>query len=399
MPNHSPRMNHRKPRRPMARVAIALFLGAAGAAAGDVIHMEYVSSSFSNIGGSGRPTASADGRFVAFQAVGGVVARDPTDSRELYAGHIYLRDRATGALEFISLGYRNTGANSNCGNPVISGDGRFVAYTTSASNLVPGDTNGQDVFVRDRVTRTTERVSVTSSGAQVRWGGGDNSGRGVAINADGRFVAFVSDADDLVPGDTNASTDVFVRDRVLGTTERVSVSSSGVQGNDWCSHPAISADGRFVAFNSYARNLVPGDTNERWDCFLRDRLQGTTERVSVSSRGVAAVGSGGSVPAVSADGRFVAFVSDGLVAGDTNGYGDIYVRDRANNTTSLVSLGPNGTPANGHCEAPSISADGRFVLFVSHATNFAPGDTNNGRDIFVRDRARGTQKPRAARPG
>jgi Tol biopolymer transport system component len=264
----------------------------------------------------------------------------------------------------------------------LSADGRCVAFASQASNLVPGDTNAvEDVFVADRLARTTERISVRSDGTE-----GNASSTQPWISADGRFVAFVSNATNLVSGDTNGFVDVFVHDRLQHTTERVSVSSTGGQTDDMSWPASISADGRFVSFWSHARNLVPGDTNFFQDSFVRDRQSGSTERVSVGSGG--AQGNGGSEgSSLSADGRFVAFDSgaDTLVPGDTNGDGDIFVRDRGNGTTELVSVNSAGIQGNGGSGYPWLSADGRFVAFVSSATNLDPLDTNADFDVFVRD--------------
>src|SRR5260221_1304520 len=164
----------------------------------------------------------------------------------------------------------------------ISADGRYVAFVDNSTDLVQGDTNGfDDIFVRDRIAGTTERVSVATGGAQA-----DGGSQLPSISADGRFVAFESAATNLVSGDTNGLDDVFVRDRVAGTTERVSLSTNGAQAYHLCELPSISADGRYVAFDSAAGGLVPGDTNQRGDIFVRDRIAGTTERESVDSSGV-----------------------------------------------------------------------------------------------------------------
>src|SRR5262249_35179982 len=188
--------------------------------------------------------------------------------------------------------------------PVISADGRFVTYWSGDPSMVSGDTNDTwDVFVRDRQLATTERVSVDSNGTEAN-GGSFAS----AISGDGRFVAFESDATNLVADDTNGSQDIFVHDRQTGTTERVSVSSAADQANDFSYKPTISSDGRFVAFWSVATNLVADDTNGFADIFVHDRQTGTTERVSVNSAGVEADSNSNS-PAISADGRFVVFVS------------------------------------------------------------------------------------------
>src|SRR5439155_1719694 len=217
------------------------------------------------------------------------------------------------------------------------------------------------VIVHDRQTGTTERVSVDSAGTQAN---GDSTE--VALSADGRFVAFISVAPDLVTGDTNGVADVFVHDRQTGTTERVSVDSAGTQANGASTGVALSADGRFVAFTSVAPDLVTGDTNGAADVFVHDRQTGTTERVSVDSAGTQANGAsfGG---AMSADGRYVAFTSAApdLVAGDTNGAMDVFVHDRQTGTTERVSVDSAGNQVNGSSFGGALSADGRFVAFTS----------------------------------
>jgi Tol biopolymer transport system component len=282
-----------------------------------------------------------------------------------------------------SSGNQANGAGSQ--EAAISADGRYVAFDSYATNLVPGDTNHPgDVFVHDRQTGATELVSVDSSGNQGNGGGSYRP----AISADGRYVAFDSYAADLVPGDTNGSNDVFVHDRQTGTTERVNVDSAGNQGDGGDSQgAAISADGRFVAFQSGATNLVPGDTNGNFDVFVHDRQTGATELVSVDSAGNQ--GGGHSYgAAISADGRYVAFESEAsnLVPGDTNGSNDVFVHDRQTGVTELVSVGISGSLGDGASNNAAISTDGRYVAFESGATNLVPGDTNGNFDVFVRDR-------------
>jgi tricorn protease-like protein len=194
-----------------------------------------------------------------------------------------------------------------------------------------------------------------------------------------------------VPGDTNNAYDVFVRDRQSGTTSRVSLASNGAQGSANSTDPAISADGRFVAFVSNASNLVAGDTNDTGDIFVHDRQTGTTSRVSVASGGTQGSGPS-SAPSISADGRFVAFGSDAanLVAGDTNGEPDVFVHDRQTGTTSRVSVASDGTQGITifHSDVSftsSISADGRFIAFDSDHGNLVAGDRNQTSDVFVRD--------------
>jgi Tol biopolymer transport system component len=322
---------------------------------------------------------SLDGRFVVFQSdATNLVPGDTNGERD-----VFLRDRQQGITERVSLSSSGEQADGWSFVPVVSPDGRFVTFDSDATNLVPDDTNGErDVFVRDRLAGTTERVSVSSSGGQA-------NGRSYrpSISADGRFVAFESFASNLVPGDTNGERDVFERDRQFGTTERVSVSSSGQQGSGDSYYSSISADGRFVAFHSEAADLVPGDTNGEWDAFVHDRQLWTTERVSVSSSGEQ--GNGATYyPSINVNGRFVAFSSfaTDLVPGDTNDFPDVFMHDRQLGTTELVSISSLGEQGNHNSLWPSISADGRFVAFTSFASNLVPDDTNGQHDVFVRER-------------
>lgn len=308
----------------------------------------------------------------------------------------------------VSVASDGTQGNEVSEFPAISGNGRFVAFTSNATNLVPGDTNSRDdVFVHDLQTGETTRVSVASDGTESSEGGGLP-----AISRNGRFVGFVAADTNLVPGDTNSAVDVFVHDRESGETTRVSVASDGTQGSASANHgqsgePTISADGRFVAFESTFSNLVAGDTatcaslpniapGECPDVFVHDRQTGQTIIVSVASDGTQA-NDQSFAPAISADGRSVAFVSaaSNLVAGDTNAFLDVFVHDLQTGETSRVSLASDGTEGNEVSFAPSISADGRIVAFVSDANNFVPRDTNGrreaflGEDVFVHDRDTG----------
>jgi Tol biopolymer transport system component len=340
-------------------------------------------------------------------------------------------------IERVSVGPNGKEGNVISYDAVISAHGRYVAFTSRATNLVPGDTNGEDdVFVRDRQTGRTTRVSVGPSGAQ-----GNDYSYVSGISADGRFVAFTSEASNLVADDTNGVADVFVRDRQTGRTTRVSVGSGGAQGNRDAGGGEISADGRFVAFFSEADNLVPNDTNNTGDAFVRDRQTGRTTRVSVDSAGAQfasnrpfptaispygryvgfrlldgegtaflhdrqtgrttrmSVGIGGqqanglvTIDSISLHGRFVVLTltASNLVRGDTNGVADVFVRDRQTGRTMRVSVGPGGEQGNGSSgDRASISRDGRFVAFGSSATNLVRGDTNGVADAFVRDRQTG----------
>ncbi len=287
-------------------------------------------------------------------------------------------------------------ANSGCIDPCSSREGRYVAFSSWATNLVLVDNNSKsDIFVYKSETGVIERVSVDSAGTQA-----NESSFHPAISETGRHVAFESGATNLVLGDNNGMDDIFVHDRKTGVTERVSVGAGGAQSNGHSSNPAISADGRYVAFESYASNLVLDDNNSEADIFVHDRKKGTTERVSVSSAG--AEGSGYTYGAsISASGRFVAFssFSDNLVASDNNASRDVFVRDRKKDKTRRVSVSNGGVEGDADSFAPSISASGRYVAFQSWAENLVPGDNNGRDDIFVRDRKKGRTERVSLRPG
>jgi Tol biopolymer transport system component len=334
-------------------------------------------------GSSSSAALSAEARLAVFISAASNLVRGDTNGAE----DIFVRDRLTGTTRRVSVGSGGVQGNGNSTfRPAVSPDGRLVAFTSTSTNLVPDDTKGQgDVFVHDLRAGITQRVSVGSDGAQ-----SNGFSRLPAMSADGRFIAFQSFATNLVPGDTNGSADVFVHDRVSGTTLRVSVGSGGVQGDDDSFVPAISANGRFIAFASAASNLVRGDTNGTSDVFVRDRRTGTTVRVSLGQSGAEADNASGEA-AISADGRFVAFASfaSNLAPDDTNGVEDVFVRDRQVGTTERVSLGRGDAQADGHSFEPAISADGLVVAFVSIANNLVTGDTNTVEDVFVHDRSKG----------
>ena len=326
------------------------------------------------------PSISVDGRFVAFTSYAtNLVTGDTNGERD-----VFVRDRQSGTTERISVDSSGLQANGFSECPAISADGRFVAFSSNASNLVAGDTNGfTDVFLRDRLLGTTVRVSISSTGAQ---GNSNLSYPWVAISGDGNFVAFSGDASNLVPGDTNGWGDLFVRSMQTATTDRVSISSGGTQANWESLRPAFSADGRFVAFESNASNLDIGDTNGVSDVFVRDRQLMTTTCVSVDPTGVP-----GSLPSygasLSADGHFVAFNSrSSLVPADQLPYYDVYIRDLQSSTTEWVSVAVGGAQTDEGSYFPSLSGDGRFVAFHSMATNLIAGDTNSSQDVFLRDR-------------
>jgi hypothetical protein len=239
-------------------------------------------------------------------------------------------------------------------------------------------------------------VTVDSSGVQA-----DSDSDTSCISPDGRFVAFSSYATNLGPVQTPFTYNVFLRDRLLGTTELVSINPSGVDGNADSYDPSISADGRFVTFWSYASDLVPGDTDGSADTFLRDRQSGTTEIVSVDPGGVPR---GGGLGSITQDGRYILFdsTSADLVPGDTNGVSDVFLRDRLQSTTVRVSLASDGRQPNMHSVVESIRSitpDARVAAFGSLATNLVSDDTNGKNDVYLRDAMGGPSFASFCEPG
>ncbi len=369
---------------------------------------------------------SADGRYVAFEGWQDNIV--PGDSNGFT--DVFVRDRLNRTTERITLSYAGGNSGGGGGAPSLSADGRYVAFGSFASDLVPGDTNNSgDIFVRDRQTGVTERVSVSSSGEQAYRANSSVTSYEPMISGNGRFVVFVSNAVNLVPDDTNDVIDVFVHDRELGTTERINVGPAGEQSDDWTVgyYATISDDGRFVAFRSKATNLVPGDPNPVGeDLYLRDmttdrtvrlingyqqdpvisgngryvayysdqvyvldRIAGTTEMVSVGAGNVAANGISYDL-SLSPDGRYVSFLSTAtnLVPGldPTTPRTHAYVRDRLLGRTELVTVNSRGVPLRGNSAYPWVSADGQAVVFQTKATNIVPDDTNHEDDVYVRQR-------------
>lgn len=330
-------------------------------------------------GWSGAPSISANGRFVAFESLASnLVAGDRNGVRD-----VFVHDLVRGTTVLASVGWPGTGeADGASFTPSISGVGRFVAFVSDASNLVANDRNGvADVFVRDIVANVTRRVSKAWNDAEPN----ELSFARPAITPDGRYVAFTSRASNLVLDDRDGYDDVFVRDLVLHSTVRASVTWNGVEPDRWSYYPAISDDGRFVAFQSLATNMVPDDHNGRDDIVVRDLVAGTTTRVSLSA-------TGGDPEldcydaSMSHDGRFVAFqsLSGNLVAADTNATWDVFVRDRLLGRTTRVSVGATGRQGGAASAHAAVSGDGRSVAFQSEAANLVAGDTNASLDVFVR---------------
>ncbi len=334
------------------------------------------------------PRISTDGRFVAFYSESTNLV---TGALNPY-GDIYLRDTIAGTTRLISVNNGGIGAgNDTSFNLEMSPDARYVVFESYATNIAVADLNGfnQDVFLRDTNSATCELISVNAAGTGTANGGSYDA----AVSGDGRYVAFESEASNLGPADANGFNDVYVRDRNIGSNYLCSAALGGGSGSIYSYDPVISSNGVIVLFYSYATNLVTGDTNNFQDIFAYNTTNQTVQLVSVNTNG-----SGGNdnnySARISDDGRYVAFESyaSDLVANDLNGtFGDIFVRDLVTGTTTLISVNCAATgSANSDSFLPVISADGRYVAFESYATDLAPGDFSGGFEhIFRHDRQTG----------
>jgi uncharacterized membrane protein len=377
----------------LAFLAVTSFMGASDIAADQfgpeqgkemTTRISVASDGTQGNGESFFSAVSANGRVIAFLSRASTLVADDTNG----VTDIFVHDLRTGETARVSVATDGTQGDRESYNLALSANGQVVAFRSDASTLVADDTNGvTDVFVHDRRTGETERVSVASDGTQA-----DGRSSTVAVSADGRVVAFLSDATTLVPDDTNGRADVFVHNLRSRKTTRVSVATDGTQANDYSLRVALSADGRVVAFTSEASNLVPDDTNGRTDAFVHDRRTGETTRVSVATDGTQG-NHGSGIADLSADGRVVVMGSSAsnLVGDDTNDTDDVFVHDRQTGETTRVSVATDGTEGNGPSNwgFPAVSANGRVIVFGSEASTLVPDDTNGVVDVFVHDRQTG----------
>lgn len=345
---------------------------------------------------SDNPAISADGRFVAFDSIATNLFSGDTGSQCVAASgtnincpDVFIKNLESGETRLVSATAAGEPGNGESQQPAISAAGRFLAFRSVASNLVPGDTNNKaDVFLKDMQIGAVTRVSVNADGAE-----GNEDSEQPAISADGRYVAFHSLSNTLTADDTNGKMNVYLKDMQTGVLTRVSTGTDGSQGDEASGFfaVALSANGRFVAFESGATNMVPDDANGKRDVFLKDTQTGVTALVSVSAAGAQGEEDSFKSIAVSTDGRFVAFSSDApnLVPVDGNagkGKTDVFLRDMQTGDSSCISTSTGGAAQGmGKSEFLSISGDGRFVAFSSEAANLVPGDTNNKAYVFLKD--------------
>jgi Tol biopolymer transport system component len=365
-----------------------LFLGGCGGGGGDsspgpIMLVSVNSSGVAGSDDSEEATVSRGGRYVAFvSSATGLVTDDTNGDYD-----IFLHDVQTGITSRVSVSTAGSQGGGPPGStasyyPDISYDGWFVAFEGEPVDFVPGDTNDTyDIFLRDTLTPLTTRVSVSTAGSE-----GDSGSYRPAISGNGKYLAFHSASQNLVPGGPVGMDQVFLRDTQSAITSMVSVSSAGTPGDSSSNYPDVSSDGRYVVFESSATNLVPGVSNVHKDIYLHDTQTGITSKVSVSTAGSEA-NSNCYEPAISGNGRYVVFISgaSNLVPGDDNTVTDIFLRDVQAGTTTRVSVSTAGTQAGSVCWSPDISEDGRYVVWESNADNLVPDDNNGTHDIFVRD--------------
>lgn len=333
----------------------------------------------SSNGYSSNAFISRDGRFALFDSNASNLVSGDTNAKN----DVFLYDISAGTTTRVSLADNESQANNYSYAEGISEDGRYVLFSSGASNLVAGDVDStSDLFIRDIVLGTTELVSVSTAGVK-----GNSYTYNASLSPDARYVTFFSGASNLVIGDSNARSDIFLRDRIASTTEIISVKTDGTQGtfNVSDSRPVMSDDGRYVVFISGSSNLVDGDTNGSDDVFIRDRTDVTTEMISVTSLGVQTVyGADDTGPslAISPDGRYVVFASQGNLAGlNPSGYTILYIKDTQTGDLSIIESYQGEAP-NEFTVYPKFSADGNFIVFSSNADNLT-SDFNNDNYFYV----------------
>lgn len=333
------------------------------------------------------PDISANGQYVVF---GSSASNLTTDDSNGFMSDIFIYDVRNKSTRLLSKASDGTQGNNSSQFSAISNDGQFVAFSSSASNLTANDTNNaMDVFLHDRKTAKTSRVSLSSAGEQAETGISNGI---VGISGNGQYVVFSSYSSNLVAGDT-VSDDVFLRDTKAGTTTWVSraVRQTGFDGQS--RFPSISNDGRYIAFQSGSSKLVDDDTDDvNSDIFIYDRVNKKSTKITRNANGNSIL------PTISANGNFVGFISQAsnLVDNDTNGTWDTFVYDRQSNTTTRINITPQDLQSAGDplliLSRPDLSADGRFIGFESAAKDLSGNDTDNVVDVFLRDRLLNKQK-------
>lgn len=368
-------------------------------ATGETIRVSSSSEGEAADDDSENPSISADGRFVAFESVATNLSPERPEGSgctnaaglDASCASVYLKDMETGATEVVSKNSDGAIADGSNEHPVISGDGRYIAFRSTATNLDGGEMGDiPQIYRRDLQTGFTELVSADGEGLA-----GNDASDLPAISDTGRFVAFKSLSGNLASGD-GAGSDVFVKDLQTGQLTLVSTDSDGTRGNGDSGYDAldISGDGRFIAFESEATNLAANDDNQKRDIFIKDLQTGETSLISADAAGAAGDDDSYTCVSLSSDGTLAVFASNAnnLSAGDSVNKTDVFLRDRSIGSTTMVSASGSGEPGNGASEEIAIASGGGSVVFVSAASNLVPEDTNGKDDVFVRQLATGIVK-------
>ena len=360
-------------------IATPAYAGVLGAGSYITI-VDVTASGVQSNSGATRPSISADGRYVVFVGGGNLVSG--------VTGGVFIKDTQTGSVICASTSLSGVQANNNVNYPSVNANGRYVAFESQASNLGSGDTNGtaNDIFVKDLQTGAIICASTDLNGVC-----GNVQSYFSSISSDGRYVVFTSDANNLVAGDTNGVADVFIKNIQTGAINRISTGLGGIEANGRSISPiqSISADGRYVIFQSQANNLVAGDTNTgSGNVYIKDLSNDTISRVNPRT----ATDWGAEMASLSSDGRYAVFASldPNLVPGDTNGKYDVFIKDLQTGTINRASTNSLGAESNNFSYFPSVSTDGRYVVFKSFASNLVEGDTNGVFDVFIKDMLTGT---------
>jgi len=337
------------------------------------------------------PYLSNDGRYVVFSSnASDIVLNDNNGNRD-----VFLYDMQLNTMKLVSKNNAGTGsANGASFAYDISADGRYIAYESSAADIVANDSNGTyDIYIYDAVTD----ITILASKSKLGTGTANSASKAPSLSSDGRYVTFYSSATDMASTDTDTKNDVFIYDRVTNVTALVSINTSlagSGNGNSW--NAKISKGANYVTFSSTSSDLVLNDTNNSTDVFLYDV---TTSQITLVSKNTTGTGTGNGYsysPMISSNGQFVTYSSQAsdLVSADTNANQDIFLYDSQLDSNVLVSSNVTGIDsANGYSTCNTISSDGRYILFSSSATNITLISNNEGPetfDAFIYDRLSGT---------
>lgn len=339
-----------------------------------------ISGKYSN-SSSDEPSINSSGTLIGYSSYAtDLVADDTNNLKDIFVSEV------SGQTYRVNVASDGSESNGLSIHPAIASQSRIIAFESSATNLVTNDNNNRsDIFIHELDSAVTERVSISTLGVE-----SDQHSRSPAISQDGRYVVFENSSDVLVTGDTNNSQDIFMRDRQTNETVLVSLDDAGIQANGGSSHPDISANGRYVVFQTSANNLVQDDTNAQQDIYRKDMQTGQIERISLDISGAQFSNVDSIMPKMSSNGQFVAFITETPLSDPNKNYSkgvsnqvfNVYVRDLAKQMTRKLSDTQNGDNLIEPIYSMDISDDGSTVLFATESRAFTLQDNNNNSDIY-----------------